>query len=798
MDTTQLRQALRLHFGFDDFLDNQREVVETVLSGRDCCVIMPTGAGKSLCYQLPLLLKAGYGIVVSPLIALMKDQVDALRGKGIAAGLINSTVTFSEQCETLDAAAAGRIKLLYVAPERFDAEFFRRFLDRTPPSTLVVDEAHCISQWGHDFRPAYTRLGSVAERCRIPQVCAFTATATPRVREDIRLQLNRPAMEFHVAGFKRPNLAFKVIECRGAGARERILADLLKEPAGPTIIYAATRKQVDELTARFHCLGYHAGLSDAERTRVQEEFMSAPSPVLAATNAFGMGIDRADVRRVIHCNLTGSLEAYYQEAGRAGRDGEPAECILLFCYADRHVQEFLVEMNNPEPELLRRLYRELHRMSECAGHAPFEVSPRELYLRLDAKNDAQIYTALRILDHYGVLERAARSADRAGLLQLRGDPVRIKLEHSTEKNQRSRFLHRFVRQYGLREVDESWAELAALTGLTEEQLRRVIRYLASEESGVLRWEPPRGGLVRLTDPAVRELSIDFAELERKRAFELGRLDDVISYARSRKCRQAELIGYFGEDASHWHCGSCDNCDREAARSAVPKRELSAAETEAARTMLSCVQRFNGRFGRGKFSLILTGARRTEVLTLHLDRSAFFGTLRTMKQTEVMEFLKALEKEDLLETTGGDYPCLRLTEKGENFLADGELAPTLSLALGAAPEPVFRGTAAPGNAVRRTARQSGEKAAPRASDNQDRRLLERRELLEALRDYRTKRARQTHQLPYQIFSDETLKQLVLTMPLTLDESASIKGVGPAKLRRYMPAVLKLIQEYRDRA
>jgi len=791
MDSAQLTAALRRFFGFDDFLDGQREVVEFVLSGRDCCVIMPTGAGKSLCYQLPLLLKDGYGIVVSPLIALMKDQVDALHGRNIAAGLINSTVPFAEQCAVLDAVADGSIKLLYVAPERFDADFFRRFLERRPPSTLIVDEAHCISQWGHDFRPAYTRLGGVAERYGIAQVCAFTATATPRVRDDIRQQLNRPAMHVHVAGFKRPNLAFKVIECRGSGAKERILEQLLRKNAGATILYAATRKQVDELTAQFHCLGYHAGLSDAERARVQEEFMNAPAPVLAATNAFGMGIDRPDVRRVIHCSLTGSLEAYYQEAGRAGRDGEPAECILLFSYADRHVQEFLVEMNNPEPELLKKLYRELYRRSERGGHAPFEVSPRELSLLLDAQNDAQIYTALRILDHYGVLERTARNADLAGLLQLRGDPVRLKLEHAAEKNQRSRFLHRFAMEYGNREVRSSYSELATLTGLNAEQLRRVIRYLASDESGVLRWEPPAGGMVHLTDPETRELAIDFAELDRKRALELGRLDDVIAYARSRKCRQAELIGYFGEKTDSWQCGSCDNCDREASLSALPKRPLTQTEMAAARTMLACVRRFDGRFGRGKISLVLTGARRTEVLNLHLEHTPWFGRLRAMKQTEVMEFLKVLEEEGLLGHTEGDYPCLMLTEAGENFLEDGEEAPVLSLALPEAP------ARAPHRAL--SAKRTSD-AAPRPKLRedwaQDRRLLERRELLDALRDYRMKRAKQLHQLPFQIFGDETLRQLVLTMPMTLEECASIKGVGPAKLRRYMPAVLKLIQEYRE--
>lgn len=365
-----LRETVQKHWGFKDFLPLQEQAIQSVLDNHDSLVVLPTGGGKSLCFQAPALCMEGTAFIISPLIALMKDQVDALQARGIQAGCLNSLSTPDERQELARLFRSGRLRLLYIAPERLLTEPFLAFLDRTKVSFFAIDEAHCISTWGHDFRPDYRGLQTLKQRYPNTPIHAYTATATPKVREDIVNQLGLCEPEVLVGSFDRPNLIFRVLK-RTKGLSQ-VLGILERHHGESGIIYCLSRQKTEDLAAALQTEGYsaaayHAGLSDEERKRNQDAFIHQEVKTIVATVAFGMGIDKANVRYVIHVGMPKSLESYQQESGRAGRDGQPAECWLLYSYGD--LVAWKKRSTETDPQMLQAAFSKLDAMySYCSGH----------------------------------------------------------------------------------------------------------------------------------------------------------------------------------------------------------------------------------------------------------------------------------------------------------------------------------------------------------------------------------------------------------------------------------------------
>jgi ATP-dependent DNA helicase RecQ len=400
-------------FGHTSLRPGQADVITDIFDGTPVIAVMPTGAGKSLCYQLPAVVlgeKGGITLVISPLIALMKDQVDVLRARGVNAVALTSAATADEQREILDGIRAGAYTLVYIAPERFRSPRFVEALEACASriALVAIDEAHCISEWGHDFRPDYRRLGQVIANMRPPRLAAFTATATPEVRADIAAQLGMEQHSLYVRGFDRPNLFYAVHKAGGAADKTAQLAELVRmRDGGVALVYAATRKNAETYAQALKKAGmrarvYHAGLEDQVREKAQDVFMAGKLDVIVATNAFGMGVDKSDIRLVVHADIPRSPEAYYQEAGRGGRDGKPTRCVLLFNHGDIRLQEFLIDASYPSPEVLRGLWRHLAERPESVDD---DLEDRLRKVLPGEPSKAAIGSAVRILERHGMAMR---------------------------------------------------------------------------------------------------------------------------------------------------------------------------------------------------------------------------------------------------------------------------------------------------------------------------------------------------------------------------------------------------------
>ncbi len=573
--------ALQKRFGFDAFRPGQEAVIRHLLEGRSAAAVFPTGGGKSLCYQLPALLLPGLTLVISPLIALMKDQIDALRQRDIAAARLDSSLDADEYRGVMEALRSGRLELLYVAPERFNNERFREQIERVDVALFAVDEAHCISEWGHNFRPDYLKLPIYARRCGAERILALTATAPPQVLDDICEGFGISREHAEVTGFYRPNLTLLASPVSAAERDDALIERLRQRPEGPGIVYVTLQRTAEEVAQRLRSAGfdarhYHAGMKAEERAEVQEAFLASRKMSIVATIAFGMGIDKPDIRSVDHYNLPKSLENLAQEIGRAGRDGEPSICELLVCQDDRTVLENFVYGDTPSRDAIAGLLGELFAGDRSLDLALTTVGHnhdlRALVLRT-------LLTQLELLGHleagtpyYASYRFKPRAPSAEILARFHGE--------------RRRFLADMFRQA---KKGRTWLSLdlesaASALGAPRERLVRALDYLGEQElldveaAGVRHryavLQPPHD-LDTLADTLHRRA----LELE---ARELARIDQVLELAGLDRCLNAYLCQHFGEEISS--CGHCSWCLRGEPAELLPRVSATLGEDLWARAL----------------------------------------------------------------------------------------------------------------------------------------------------------------------------------------------------------------------
>jgi ATP-dependent DNA helicase RecQ len=557
----QAVELLKIHYGFDKFWPGQEGAIDAILDGKDVLVVMPTGGGKSLIYQLPALVLDGVAIVISPLIALMKDQVDAMNKIGVPATFINSSISPDEAKERLNLVKKEFYKLLYIAPERFYNDEFVSALSELNVKLFAVDEAHCISQWGNDFRPSYMRLGKAIELCGRPPIAALTATATPEVKEDIVKQLNMLKAEKIITGFARPNLQFGVIKAPDA-QKLSMIVDAAESVEGCGIIYTGTRAKAEEITdllleRGLEAVFYHAGMDPESRNWTQENFLKGKTKIIVATNAFGLGIDKKDVRFVIHHDMPGTIEAYYQEAGRAGRDGKPSLCLLFFAPKDRFLREFFIKGDNPAPETVLEIYEVLTNYETDRIFTTYAELMENLS---DKVPDMAVGTCLKILEKEGYIARSSEKTSPAFLRLVNNYQTTLDFISKQAKKQ-VEILNKLQARFE-KELVAGWEfDLDEVAGIIETGREALVRSInAWKKANLVEYTPPkRGTEIQILKRVTRaEVKIDFSAMREKAQRAYSKLDEMEDYVYSFGCRPQFIMNYFGEyDVKP--CGKCDNC-----------------------------------------------------------------------------------------------------------------------------------------------------------------------------------------------------------------------------------------------
>ena len=623
-------------FGFDEFRDGQRDVIERLLAGDNVLSVFPTGGGKSLCYELPALLLDGLTLVISPLIALMKDQVDFLTARSIPAARLDSSLKRDEVRQVYEDLRASRLKLLYISPERLGNERFQHLLEHRRISLLAVDEAHCISEWGHNFRPDYLKIARLAKHLKVERVLTLTATATPEVAADIAREFDIAADNTVHTGFYRPNLALRVTPCAAKERPQVLLSRVQQRPAGPTIVYVTLQRTAERVAkflsdSGFEARAYHAGMDTDARNTVQDAFMASDRLIVVATIAFGMGVDKSDIRYVYHYNLPKGMESYMQEIGRAGRDGAPSTCELLACADDVIALENFSYGDTPTPQAVAALLADILDREE-----QFDVSVYDLSRRHDVR-----VLVVETLLAYLELENVVR-ATGPFYTGFKFQPQRPSRDILRDFDpQRATFL-RALLQHARK--GRTWFTLDAdeasrAIGEPRERIVKALGYLEEKGDLVLQASGLRQGYRRV------QTSVDRGTLEvlmterfaRREEHDIARVRRMREWAEQGGCLTKHLLDYFGEERHD--CGHCSRCDGDVARPLPATRRTPLGKREAAQLHELHTEGHEALATARQLARFLCGLSSPATTRARLRGHGAFGLLGTTPFSEVLTFVE---------------------------------------------------------------------------------------------------------------------------------------------------------------
>ena len=754
--TTPL-EILQKYFGYNSFRSGQEEIINAIISGQNVLAILPTGGGKSICYQVPAIISKNFSIVISPLIALMKDQVDSLNQKEKIAGVINSSISYLETEEIFREIKSGRIKILYVSPEKLgNTEFAKRIKD-LKPEYLFIDEAHCISQWGHNFRPSYTKINEFSEFICVKKISSFTATATPIVREDIIKQLQLENPKIFIQGFERENLSINVSVTK---YKKEAAFEILHKNETPAIVYTATRKNAEELVEflklkNIQAQFYHAGLAPELRRIIQDDFISGRIKIIVATNAFGMGIDKSDIRTIVHYNMPGSIESYYQEIGRAGRDGKESKVFLLYDLKDTEIQNFFIESSHPVKEELEYVYDLIHDQGKIAiGDKPENVIQLnenfEAQIKLKRINAPKLNSIFRILEESGYIKLNSNFYKNHYLRFILNQAELKEYVKKISNNFNREIILALLREYGSALfISKSFIDLTKVSESTQTEEKQIINILENlNRIGIVDYDKPSNfDSVKILEARVhlKNLKINYTSLTEMMKFEKEKLQSIVDFVFTNECRFKFILKYFGEDIKNFKCGKCDVCLGSAEKENITNEYIE-------EIILQAIHEARHPFKEKTLIKILLGNSRAPAV----KTNSYYGKCANYKKDEIENSINSLIGKGLIQKS---IDTLTLSESSIEKLIEVE-----------EPEPVQN-----------------------ISDDYEKTLI----LFNKLREARKNAAVKYSQNPNLICRDEILREIARVKPATPSEFLSIDGTNQRMFNKIGEEFLEVIKEEREK-